>query len=56
MNYPTTQELPKCAGNYSEAGLWTKLAYETVKASITPDIERQASNKLGQWFGGSAYC
>lgn len=30
-----------------------KLAYDTVKASITPEIERQASNKLSQWFGDS---
>jgi len=28
-----------------------KLAYETVKVSITPEIERKASNKLCQWFG-----
>lgn len=28
-----------------------KLAYDTVKASITPDIERQANEKVFQWFG-----
>lgn len=28
-----------------------KLAYDTVKASITPKIERKASAKLCQWFG-----
>ena len=27
------------------------LAYEKVKASITPEIERKASAKLAQWFG-----
>jgi len=31
-----------------------KLAYDTVKASITPDIERKASDKLSQWFGKNA--
>ena len=31
-----------------------KLAYDTVKASIAPEIERQASNKFSQWFGDSA--
>jgi len=31
-----------------------KLAYDTVKASITPDIERKASDKLCQWFGSNA--
>ncbi len=33
-----------------------KLAYETVKASITPEIERKASDKLCQWFGDNANC
>jgi uncharacterized membrane protein YkvA (DUF1232 family) len=28
-----------------------KLAYDTVKASITPEIEGKASAKLTQWFG-----
>lgn len=27
------------------------LAYDTVKASITPEIERKAAQKLRQWFG-----
>ncbi len=27
-----------------------KLAYDTVKASITPEIERRASEKLSRWF------
>lgn len=31
-----------------------KLGYETVKASITPEIERRASAKLCQWFGNTA--
>ena len=31
-----------------------KLAYDTVKASITPEIERKAEVKLIQWFGGQA--
>lgn len=28
-----------------------KLAYDTVKTSITPKIEEQATAKLKQWFG-----
>ena len=28
-----------------------KLAYDTVKASITPSIERKATHKLRLWFG-----
>ena len=31
-----------------------KLAYDTVKASITPEIERKAKEKLAQWFGEKA--
>lgn len=27
-----------------------KLAYETVKASVTPDIDLKVNNKLSQWF------
>lgn len=30
------------------------LAYDTVKASITPEIERKAKEKLAQWFGEKA--
>ena len=33
-----------------------KLAYDTVKASITPDIERKAADKIRQWFGESLIC
>ena len=28
-----------------------KLAYDTIKASITPEIERKAAHKLALWFG-----
>ncbi len=28
-----------------------KLAYDTVKASITPEIERKATHKIALWFG-----
>ena len=27
-----------------------KLAYETVKASVTPEIEQKVNDKLSQWF------
>lgn len=28
-----------------------KLAYDTIKASITPAIEKKATHKLQLWFG-----
>jgi len=27
-----------------------KLAYETIKASVTPEIEQQAKDKIAEWF------
>lgn len=27
-----------------------KLAYDTVKASVTPEIEKKVNDKLSQWF------
>ena len=31
-----------------------KLAYDTIRTSITPEIERRATAKLCQWFGSEA--